>query len=84
MNGKDLMRPKDQRRVPEGKHENLVLRDVLSLLRMAFAPSHCGVAANQRTNKANCVAPFINCLLNHPEITQGPRRGRVSARVVSP
>ena len=42
----DLMKFKEQRRVPEGEHEKLVRTDVVVLLRTVFAPSHCDVAAN--------------------------------------
>jgi hypothetical protein len=59
----NLMKPKEQRRVPEGGREKLVRTDVVILLRMAFAPSHCDVAAIQRT--------IAVCQLNYPEVTQG-------------
>ena len=65
----DLMKPKEQRRVPEGELKKLVRTDVVILLRMIFAPSHCDVAANQRTIAASGVAPFTKRLLNHPRVT---------------
>ena len=62
----DSMRPKEQRRVPEGEHEKRVRTDVVILLRTVFAPSHCDVAANQRTIAASGVVPSTKCLLNYP------------------
>jgi hypothetical protein len=37
LNSEDLMKPKEQRRVPEGEHEKLVRTGVVILLRMIFA-----------------------------------------------
>jgi hypothetical protein len=76
------MKPKEQRRVPEGELKKLVSTDVVILLRMVFAPSPCDVAANQRTIAASGVAPFTKRLLNHPEVTQGSG-GRTADRAAA-
>jgi hypothetical protein len=65
------MKPKEQRRVPEGEHEKLVRTDMVILLRTVFAPNHCDVAANQRTISASGVVFFTKRQLNHPEVTHG-------------
>jgi hypothetical protein len=62
----DLMKPKEQRRVPEMQHDKLVRTGVVFLLNMVFASSHCDVATNQRTIAASGVAPFTKRLLNYP------------------
>ena len=60
------MKPKEERRVPEGQHDKLVRTDVVILLNMVFEPSHCNEAANRRTIAASGVAPFTKRLLKHP------------------
>ena len=42
----DKMKPLAERRVPEGKHDKLVPTDIVILLNMVFAPSHCDVKMN--------------------------------------
>jgi hypothetical protein len=76
------VKPKEQRSVPEGKHEKLVRTDVVILLRIIFAPSHCDVAANQRTIAASGVVPFTKRLLDHPKVTQGSG-GRTADRAAA-
>jgi hypothetical protein len=45
-------------------------------------PSHCDVAANQRTIAASGVVPFTKRLLNHPEVTHGSG-GRAADRAAA-
>jgi hypothetical protein len=78
----NLMKPKKQRRVPEGEHEKRVRTDVVILLRMVFAPSHCDVAANQPTVAGSGVVSFTKRLCNHPEVTQGSG-GRTADRAAA-
>ena len=67
----DLMKPKEERRVPEAQHDKLVCTDIVILLNMVFEPSHCDEAANRRTIAASGMAPFTKRLLKHPEVVQG-------------
>ena len=77
----DLLLPEAQRRVPKGEHNKLVRSDVVILLNMVFAPSHCDAELNRRTIALSGVAPFTKCLLDHPEVTQGSgdRAARLAA-----
>jgi hypothetical protein len=77
----DLLLPEAQRRVPKGEHDKLVRSDVVILLNMVFAPSHCDAELNRRTIALSGVAPFTKCLLDHPEVTQGSgdRAARLAA-----
>ena len=54
----DLLLPEAQRRVPKGEHDKLVRSDVVILLNMVFAPSHCDAELNRRTIALSGVAPF--------------------------
>ena len=77
----DLLLPEAQRRVRKGEHNKLVRSDVVILLNMVFAPSHCDAELNRRTIALSGVAPFTKCLLDHPEVTQGSgdRAARLAA-----
>jgi len=77
----DLFLPEAERRVPKGEHDKLVRTDVVILLNMVFAPSHCDEELNRRTIALSGVVPFTKCLLGHPEVTQGSgdRAARLAA-----
>jgi hypothetical protein len=67
----DYARPVVERRVPPGQHDKITSTDLVILINMVFAPSHCNIIMNCATIAKSGVIPFTKALLEHPEIRKG-------------